>query len=217
MRRTVLLLAFAAVASALEDYPDIPDFGTHGNMGTPKPSGFKANSEKTYEDKVSDWKAQNKKADFISKVKKDTKDNALKGKRADRLWVHMMDLFDNRGVRFTDEGITYYLPITHHLTLLPDILCEGIEFVMRFLRFYYYAALHLIHADAIDNHHHAIEWLNKSGWASLITGACLVYLGFSAVSWVIYRFSDGIFPAERAANKETRRLANEYLKSKREN
>ena len=36
-------------------------------------------------------------------------------------------------------------------TFVPDVVCEAIEFVMRFLRFYYYSALHLIHADAANH------------------------------------------------------------------
>ena len=182
MMKLLLSLAVLGAVSAMDNFnsmgEDMGDMGM-GGMG----GGYKAPKDKTYEEKVKDWKASNKKSDFISKVKKDTKDPKLTGKRGDRLWTHMLDLFDNRGVRFTDEGITYYLPITHHLTFVPDIVCEAIEFVMRFLRFYYYAALHLLHVDAIDKHHAGIEWLNKSGWASLITGGCMVYLGFTAISW----------------------------------
>jgi len=209
MSRLFLVLAVASSALAFGGLDDMPDYGSHGNGGDPT-------SQKSYEQRVKEWKESNTKADFISKVKKETGDKKLKGGRADRLWTHMMDLFDNRGVRFADDGgsITYYLPITHHLTFLPDILCEAVEFVMRFLRFYYYSALHLIHSEAIDKHHDGIEWLNKSGWASVITGLCMVYLGFSAISWVIYRFSDGIFPSERAENRETRRLAEEYKRMK---
>ena len=40
-----------------------------------------------YVTKAKDWKAQNTKSDFISKVKKETKDSKLKGGRADRVRV----------------------------------------------------------------------------------------------------------------------------------
>ena len=45
-------------------------------------------------------------AEFIKKVRTETKDPKLSGGRADRLWTHMLDLLDNGGVRFTDEGLT---------------------------------------------------------------------------------------------------------------
>ena len=75
---------------------------------------------KTYSEKVADWRDTNKKESFISSFNSQNKKDKVKGGRADRLWVHLNDLFDNKAVRFTDEGISYYLPITHHLTFLPD-------------------------------------------------------------------------------------------------
>jgi ligand-binding SRPBCC domain-containing protein len=180
------------------------------DTAAPKPQ------EESYKEKVKNWKSMNKKAEFIKKVRTETKDTKLTGARADRLWRHMNDLLDNGGVRFTADGITYYLPISHHLTWLPDPINEAIEFVCRFLRFYYYAALRLIHKDAADLTHDFLEALNKSGWFSLITAMCVTYIAMTSLSWLINRFSDGLWPAERALAKETRRRAEEYLAHKRE-
>lgn len=55
------------------------------------------------------------------------------------------------------------MPLTHHLAFLPDPIAEAIEFVCRFVRFYYYAGLRLIHADLADIFHELLEQLNKSG------------------------------------------------------
>ena len=128
----------------------------------------------------------------------------------------MNDLLDNGGVRFTDGGITYYLPITHHLTFLPDPVADAIEAASSFLRYFYYAGLRLIHADAADKTHDFLHWAEQQGYISVVTGICITYLAFSFLTWLVNRFSDGIWPSERALTRETRRRAEEYLSRKRD-
>lgn len=169
----------------------------------------------TYEEKVKNWKDQHTQKQFIDAFNRETKGN-LKGGRADRLYKHVISLLDNKGARFTDDGLTYYLPITHHLTILPDVVAEGIETLMTVLRKVYYGTLEFVHDEAIELHHQALDVFMESGAAKVMTTLCGTYLAFAALSWVINRFTDGLSPTQRKLNKDTRERAAEYIARKRE-
>jgi len=169
----------------------------------------------TYEEKAKTWKNQNSKEEFIRSFNKQHKAN-LKAGRADRLYRHIVSLLDTKAARFTDNGLTYYLPLTHHFTFLPDPIADGIEYVCTFLRKGYYLALEKVHAEALEHHHNFFEWMNDSGTVNVLMFLCASYLVVAVFSWFINRFTDGIWPSERALAKETRRRAQEYIARKRE-
>ena len=169
----------------------------------------------TYEEKVKSWKQTHTQEEFIKQFNKEHNAN-VKGGRADRLYKHILSLLDTKAVRFTDNGMTYYLPITHYLSFLPDFVAEAIEAVTTILRIAYYKGLEFVHDEAIELHHVAIEWLNETGTVHVMLYVCVAYMGVSFLSWIVNRFSDGLTPQARALNKETRRKAQEYLASKRD-
>jgi hypothetical protein len=123
---------------------------------------------------------------------------------------------DNKGVRFTNDGLTYTMPVTHYFTFLPDPVADGIEFVSSLGRKAYYGALEFAHDEAIEMQHLAVEWMNESGGVTVLLYLCGTYLTVAMLSWVINRFTDGLWPSDRALAKETRRRADEYIARKRE-
>ena len=70
--------------------------------------------------------------------------------------------------------------------------------------------------EAHEFHHNLVEHLNEKGIMQVLLALCGVYLAYSMLSWVVNRFTDGLWPSERKANKETKRLAREYMAKKRE-
>ena len=174
-----------------------------------------AYGEETYEEKAQNWLKQNSKEEFIRSFNSQHKEN-VKGGRADRLYNHMVSLMELKGARFTDNGVSYTLPVTHYFTFLPDPVADGVEAVMLYGRKAYYKVLELVHDEAIEVQHAAAEWLNESGLLTLMLVLCATYLGVSVLSWFIARFTDGLFPSQRALNQETRRKAEEYLARKRQ-
>ena len=169
----------------------------------------------THEEKVKNWKNQHTKETFVRNFNKETGES-VKGKRADRLYKHVISLLEHKGAQFTDNGIKYYLPITHHFTFLPDVVAEGIEYISTLLRKVYYGSLELLHPDAIEVHHNFLDQLLETGAAKVLTWACGSYLAVAALSWFVNRFTDGLLPQQRKLNKQTRRLAQEYAARKRE-
>lgn len=174
-----------------------------------------------YDDKIKRWRSDTDKAKFIKDFNNEQKGSApVKGARADRLWVHINDMLDNHAVRFKDgPGLefSYYLPITHHLTFLPDFVCESIELASRIIRKVYFSVLYGIHDRGVQHHHDFVDSMVESGLVNAASVACGIYLAFAGFFWLVNRFTDGIFPSDRALNKETRRRAEEYMRSKRAN
>ena len=172
-------------------------------------------SEDTYEDKVLNWKSSNSKEQFIRSFN-EQHSTKLKGGRADRLYNHILSLFDYKAARFNDKGLTYYLPITHHLSFLPDPIADAVEKVAALCRAGYYKGLEFVHDEALELHHVFFEWMNDSGTVHVLSFLCFTYIGVAFLSWLVNRFTDGIWPSERALARETRRQAEEYLKRKRD-
>ena len=169
----------------------------------------------THAEKAENWKKEHTQKQFIDAFNRETKQN-VKGGRADRLYKHVISLLDHKGARFTDEGLTYYLPITHHLTFLPDFAAEAVEWVCTQLRKVYYGVLDFVHDEAIELHHQALDMFLDTGFAKALTYLCGGYLVLAALTWLINRFTDGISPSQRKLNKETRARAEEYIARKRE-
>ena len=46
---------------------------------------------------------------------------------------------------------------------------------------------------------------------------CSGYLAIAFLSWLVNRFTDGVTPTQRKLNQETRRRAEDYIRSKRDN
>jgi hypothetical protein len=167
-----------------------------------------------YAKRAKEWRDQHKRADFFREFNKEH-DPPVTGPRADRLWNYLNEQFDHGAVVFKDNGIAYALPITHYIPL-PDFFIDLIELGLKPLRKVYYFVMDLIHEEAHELHHNLVEHLNEKGIMQVLLGLCGAYLAFSLFSWFINRFTDGIWPAERKANKETKRLAREYMAKKRE-
>lgn len=170
---------------------------------------------KSYAERAEEWKKMNTKDQFVRSFNKETGHN-VKGKRADRLYNHVISLLDHKGAQLTDNGIKYYLPITHHFTFLPDQVAEGIEFISLLGRKVYYGTLEFIHEEAIEIHHKYLDHFLESGAAKVVSFCCGSYIAVAALSWLVNRFTDGVSPTQRKLNKDTRRRAQEYLARKRE-
>ena len=174
----------------------------------------------SYEEKADQWKKMNSQATFV-RTYNEQHGETLDSVRADRLYKHVLSLIDSKAARFTENPaglpqLSYYLPITHYLSFLPDFVAEAIEALTTILRIAYYKGLEFVHDEAIELHHVAIEWLNETGTVHVMLYVCVAYMGVSFLSWIVNRFSDGLTPQARALNKETRRKAQEYLASKRD-
>jgi len=180
----------------------------------------KTASKSDYDDKIKQWRDSTTKESFISQFNKEHKGYAVKGARAERLWVHINDMLDNHAVRFPEGHTTefsYTLPISHHLTFLPDFVCEFIELLSRVGRKFYYKTLYAIHDEGVQLHHDLFEYIHEVGAAHVMIILCSGYLVIAFLSWLINRFTDGVTPTQRKLNQETRRRAEEYLRSKRDN
>ena len=73
--RALLVLGLAAYATAYNDFSD---------------------KTKTHEEKVKEWKDMHSKDSFIRNFNKETGQN-VKGKRADRLYKHVISLLEHKG------------------------------------------------------------------------------------------------------------------------
>ena len=49
-----------------------------------------------------------------------------------------------------------------------------------------------------------IEWLQENGTLPVLQAGMVGFLAFSLLRWAIYRFTDGIWPSERAIANEGR-------------
>ena len=77
--------------------------------------------------------------------------------------------------------------------------------------------LYAIHDEGVQTHHDFFDWINEVGIAHVLLFLCGGYLAIAFLSWLINRFTDGILPSARKLNQETRRRAEEYKASKRNN
>lgn len=176
-----------------------------------------------YKDKVEKWRVGNSKEEFLNRAS----DDIVKGgaKKLDklqkeRLWAHFQMLLDHGGVRFkSDTSIIYSTPITFAFSyitrFLPDVLLDGAEMISREGHKLYYGALHIFGESAHEVYHDAVWWMNESGAIYIPLTLCGGYLAIAFLSWMINRFTDGIWPSERRLAKEVRERSTEYLKSKR--
>ena len=135
--------------------------------------------------------------------------------RADRLWAYIEEQLEHGGVVFKESGdMMYALPMTHFVPL-PDFFLDVIEVGIRPLRKVYSRFLvDVVHEDAHQILHEFVEWLQETGVHAGLHVVAAGLLGFSCLQWLIYRFTDGIWPSERKLAKETKRLAQDYLKKK---
>ena len=64
--------------------------------------------------------------------------------------------------------------------------------------------------DYYDTYHTDGPW-----WENYVRYVSMALLFFFFMQWAINRFTDGIWPSERAAAREIRRKAQEYMQSKK--
>lgn len=168
-----------------------------------------------YKKRAKEWKKQNTKDNFIEEFNK-RQDQKLSGPAADRLWAHLNEQLDNGGVVFKDAGsIVYSLPMTHFIPL-PDFFVDCIDAVLKPLRLAYYKVMDAISDTAHETHHELMEYLQEKGVLAVLQVGMLSFIALNFLRWLVYRFTDGIFPSERQLAKSTRELAAAY-KAKKNN
>ena len=186
MARFVLIALLAASASALTD---------------------------EYKKKAADWKKTTTRADFFREFNKN-RDSPITGPRADRLWNYVNEQLDHGGIVWKDSGaMVYALPMTHFVPL-PDFFLDLLEKTLKPMRTVYYIVMDAIHEDAHSIHHEWIEWLQENGSLPVLQSCMVAFLAFSFLRWLVYRFTDGFWPSERAEAKKERALAAAYKSKK---
>jgi len=166
-----------------------------------------------YKKKAEDWKKRTSRADFFREFNKE-RDTPVSGPRADRLWAYVNEQLDHGGIVFKDSGaMVYALPMTHFVPL-PDFFLDLIESTLKPMRTVYYIAMDAIHEDAHTIHHEWIEWLQENGTLPVVQACMVAFLAFSFCRWLVYRFTDGLWPSEREVAKKERALAAAYKSKK---
>ena len=174
--------------------------------------GSAAGVTEEYKVKATKWKKENTRASFMKEFNKD-RDTPISGPRADRLWNYLNEQLEYGGIVWKGDGMTYQVPMTHFLPL-PDFFVDVIETCLKPLRKLYFQGMNLISDTAHETHHEIMEHLQEKGALQVIQIALGAFVAFSFVNWLIYRFTDGIFPSERKLAKETRALAAAYMAKK---
>ena len=169
-----------------------------------------------YTEKAAEWRKSHSKDDFLSQFNKDLS-NPVEGPRADRLWNYFQEQLDNSGLRFKDDGtVQYSLPITHIISpFVPNVVAEGLEAVAKVGRKMWYFFTNMLPHGVHEKHHDGVEWLHETGVIYIMLGAFGMYAILGFLNWLVNRFTDGVWPSERAMVAERRRAAAEYLASKK--
>ena len=166
-----------------------------------------------YKKKAEDWKKQTTRADFFREFNKN-RDTPIKGPRADRLWNYINEQLDHGGIVWKDGGtMVYALPLTHFVPL-PDFFLDLLESTLKPMRTVYYIIMDAIHEDAHSIHHEWIEWLQENGTLPILQALMVSFLAFNFLRWLVYRFTDGIWPSERKEAQRERELARAYKQKK---
>mmetsp|Transcript_29177 Transcript_29177/g.75088 ORF Transcript_29177/g.75088 Transcript_29177/m.75088 type:complete len:190 (-) Transcript_29177:1843-2412(-) len=166
-----------------------------------------------YKTKAEEWKKSTTREAFFREFNKD-RDSPVTGPRADRLWSYVNEQLDHGGIVWKDGGaMVYALPVTHFIPL-PDFFLDLLESTFKPFRTIYYIVMDAVHEDAHSIHHEWIEWLQENGVLPLLQAAMVSFLALSFLRWLIYRFTDGIWPSERKIAQKDRELAAAYKKKK---